>query len=143
MTQYTANIWRSETKCKCGKCDFHIEPYEPVIGMVQGIRDAIQARHPEDIIRIRITSGARCNTYNKMPWIGSSDRSAHTRACAMDFQIYFEEYGNELQFAPEEVGNIAKKLYPQANIGIYPKKGFVHIDTRPILGKIGRRWTGK
>ncbi len=110
------NFYRSEFKCKCGKCDYDTVDAE-LIEVLQMLRDKFKAP-------IRITSGNRCPSYNKA--IGGAETSCHIKGRAADIQIEGVE--------PKEVQKHLELMYMDM-YGIGSYETFTHIDTRTKTGR--------
>lgn len=98
---------RSEFRCPCGKCGGY--PVEPDMKMVQ-LMDKIRDAYGKPIT---ITSGVRCDSYNKK--VGGINGSEHTKGKAADFYIPGQ---NDTADGRTAVVNKAKKLgakYSYAN----------------------------
>lgn len=108
---------RSEFACKCG-CDFDTVDVA-TLNVLEDIRRHFNAQ-------ITVTSGCRCETYNKT--VGGKKNSQHLRGRAADIQV--EDH------SPIEVKEYAEYIMPDwGGIGLY--KTFVHIDTRTGKGRWG------
>lgn len=110
------NFNAKEIACKCcGKT--HIDP--EAMDALQDLRDLWGKP-------IRITSGHRCKDHNAK--VGGKENSQHLKL-AFDCAIPTDEQGDFAAMA-DGVGF--------TGIGVYPKRGFVHLDMGPH-----RQWVGK
>lgn len=96
----------AETACKCG-CGMNINP--KLLGIANAVRQEIG-------LPMGVTSGARCQTYNKK--VGGKANSAHTRGLALDISVQSGSYRMALIKALLKNG--------VRRIGI--AKTFVHFD---------------
>ena len=80
---------------------------------------------------IYITSGKRCDNWNEM--VGGAPRSQHLYGMAADIVIP--------GLHPIEMETLATKVwrFRQGGIGVYPSRGYIHVDIRPGGNA---RWTG-
>lgn len=108
----TPHFTRSEMACKCG-CG-----YDTIdVQTMQALND-LRLHFKRPVI---INSAARCLEYNR--FINSKDTSQHVIGKAADFYIK----GMRL----EDVFDYLTKEYAgRFGIGIYKKKGFIHLDCR-------------
>ena len=116
MTWDSRYFKRSEFACKCG-CGADTIDYELVRAL-----DDIREHFDRPVV---VTSGVRCQSYNKA--IGGAAGSQHLRGRAADITVYATSPGLVADFA-EELG--------LGGVGRY--ENFTHIDTRH--GK--SRWVG-
>ena len=123
------NITADELKCKCGDhaCNATILTYEPVLDIVQNTCDHFADILGVDKVTLRITSAARCFTYNRK--IGSNGNSQHPRCRAIDFTI--DGVSNQ------DVQAYLLTEYPDT-LGIGSYETFTHVDSRPVRA----RWHG-
>lgn len=72
---------------------------------------------------IHINSGFRSVEWNRE--IGGEPNSHHTHGRAADITIS--------GFKPDEIARFAERVqvFRNGGIGVYPQKGFVHVDVRP------------
>lgn len=91
--------------------------------VLQAIRDALEKAHPDQEIKVIITSGHRCAAYNRS--VNGATSSRHTKGQAADIVVP--------GIAPLEVAQTAEALGVKG-IGLYEEKDcgddFVHVDTR-------------
>ena len=82
-------------------------------------------------VPITITSGIRCERWNEK--VGGSERSQHLYGRAVDIVIR--------DLHPVEMETLAEKItkFRQGGIGVYPDRGFIHVDVR-LNGPA--RWKG-
>lgn len=113
MSYLSKNFTSKELACKCGKCQFFIDPM--LVKALQELRDL--AGSP-----IKVLSGYRCVSHNKA--VGGSKLSQHIYGRAADIAIE----GNTV----EEMAQLAAQVseFHHGGIGIYPDKKFVHVDVR-------------
>jgi uncharacterized protein YcbK (DUF882 family) len=110
MGDISTNFNRSEFACKCG-CGFDTVD-KVTLDLIEKIR--FHFAKP-----ITITSGCRCDEYNKK--IGGSKNSQHVKARAADIVVKDTH--------PHEVYDYINGLYPdQFGFGKY--SDFTHIDSR-------------
>lgn len=92
--------------------------------ILQAIRDALEKAHPDMEIKVHISSGYRCPTYNSNTK-GAATASRHTKGMAADIVVP--------GITPLEVAQTAESLGVKG-IGLYEAKDcgsdFVHVDTR-------------
>jgi uncharacterized protein YcbK (DUF882 family) len=131
MGDITKNISQYELDCKCGEtdCNVTILSYEPVIQYWQDACDYFAKKYGVDKVKLIITSGGRCYTYNRLPinkgGAGSNDNSRHPRCNAIDGKIYIN--GN--QIPPKDVYDYFDNRFKYScGIGLY--NTFTHLDTR-------------
>jgi hypothetical protein len=124
----TKNISQHELNCECGAhdCRVTIHKDEPVIKIWQKACDHFARQAQVEKMRLEITSGARCYTYNRSPEVGSSDMSQHPRCCAIDGKIFFP---NGDQVPPQKVYEYFDDRWPD-KLGLGNYKTFTHVDTR-------------
>ena len=133
MGDITANISQYELDCTCGECNVTIDSREPVIQLVQDCGDRLRALHKATNLTIKITSAARCYSYNRLQptddhpeYPGSNDNSQHPRSRAIDFKIILDG----IQVPPREVyEDLVQSLPTKCGIGLY--RTFTHLDSRP------------
>lgn len=115
--QLTRHFNRSEFACRGQNCCGGAAPINPdLVHALQRLRDIVG-------VPLTITSGFRCLTWNRK--CGSRDTSQHPRGNAADVAV---PHGyTATQFA-EIAGTIPD--FADGGIGVYPTKGFVHVDVR-------------
>lgn len=112
MGDLTANLSRSEFRCRCGNCDFVAADYE-LITVIQKAVDDLKSR------RVIINSGIRCATHNKN--VGGSPKSQHVTGLAAD--MYMDGV------TPQELYDYFDRTYPDKfGVGLYGT--WTHIDVR-------------
>ena len=115
----STNFTLEEFLCRCcGKGDGLIHP-NLVIGL-QMLRDLV--KRP-----VVISCAYRCPKHNKA--VGGHSQSWHLQGIAADIYV--------LGFTPQELGGVAARvpLFFNGGIGVYPPRGFIHVDVGPK-----RRW---
>jgi len=107
---------RSEFVCKCG-CGFDTVD-AGLLTLLSDIREFWG--------RVVITSGCRCERYNRL--VGGAADSQHLKAKAADIIVYDAE--TDRVIAPLVIYDWVSKRYPETyGIGLYYT--FVHVDSRP------------
>jgi uncharacterized protein YcbK (DUF882 family) len=107
----SANFYRFEFECQCGKCDYDTVDKE-LVDVLQHLRQHFGSP-------IKITSGNRCPEHNKA--VGGAETSYHVRGRAADIQVD--------GVSPSEVQQyVLNKYKDKYGIGCYDS--FTHIDTR-------------
>lgn len=101
----------SEFRCKCGCGEAVIST--KLVGLLEAIR-ALAGHKP-----VIITSGYRCEQHNRA--VGGAQNSQHLYGTAADIVIK--------GLAPGEIAKLAERCGADG-IGVYPKMGFCHVDTR-------------
>jgi hypothetical protein len=103
-------------------------------------KNIIQTVKVADWLRERVgplivLSGWRDPEYNKA--IGGAPASLHMEFCALDLR--------PVRVTPDELADLAE-THPaakQLGLGIYPRSGFLHLDTRGLIGRSApARWVG-
>ncbi len=115
----TRNFRRREFACKCG-CGFDAVQLT-LVAHLQTLRDVVGAP-------VRVLSGCRCWSHNKR--VGGKTGSFHLLGKAADVTVE--------GMSAVELRAIAERLGLFGGIGVYPSRGFVHLDTRRKPG----RWSG-
>lgn len=110
-----------ETQCKCG-CGGDIRPT---------LRDALNQVRRQYDGPIHITSGYRCDAYNKK--VGGSINSYHTKGLAADLSLPIDRYDRERLLQ-------ATFKHPFRGRGFY--KAFVHVDLRQMEHADPAYWIG-
>ena len=103
----TANLSRSEFRCKCGQCaqegvDIHLPP------LIQDARDVVQ-EHFKERVKIHIESGNRCASHNKK--VGGSPSSKHLYGLAADFWFYVGTHKNDKRLDMKPVYDFLLQKY--------------------------------
>lgn len=109
-----------ELACKCG-CKGHLEPR--VFANLTGL--AVKVLEPLRLAwgrAIEATCGYRCKTHNKA--VGGVPGSEHVAGIAADLLT-----DDQIKMAA-----LASQLPTVGGIGLYPGRGFLHLDTRPRRG---------
>lgn len=108
----TKNFTVREFACNDGTDPVFVAP--KLVEVLQDIRDTFGAP-------VTINSGYRTVAYNKK--VGGAATSQHCLGTAADIVVKGK--------TPAEVGAYARKIMPNyGGVGIYPTKGFVHVDVR-------------
>lgn len=124
MTQLSAHFSDSEFQCPCcGKAEMNPEH----IRRLQELREL--CGYP-----IRVTSGYRCQAHNSTLQ-GSSPTSKHMLGLAADI---CPAEGQDLNSFIETIRE--SNLF--AGVGIYRGRGFVHVDSRDLIGEPAYSWQG-
>lgn len=120
MGDLTPHFSRAEFRCRDGS-EHAIDCR--LLAMLEGLRAVIGRP-------ITITSGYRSPDYNRQ--VGGASNSMHLRGMAADFKV--------AGLSPEQVYDIADRLYPVSGLGVYPRGegGWVHLDSRTAAA----RWRG-
>lgn len=79
---------------------------------------------------VNITSGYRCSAYNK--YVGGASRSQHLYGTAADIMVY--------GMTSEDMMRIIEAMDIFTGRGLYPGRGFIHVDTRRGLFGKPTRW---
>ena len=119
MGDLSPSFSRAEFRCQCGKCETIISM--ALVERLQRIRDAIR-------MPIRITSGYRCEAYNKL--IGGETGGAHTSGEGVDVLMPSNEY--RMLFLEQAVRWFSR-------IGIYDRH--IHMDISTTMPS-PRCWVG-
>lgn len=119
----TAHWSMGEVACKCG-CKGHLAP--TIFANLTGL--AVKVLEPLRVVwgrALRCTSGFRCENYNAK--VGGVKGSEHPKGIAGDIT---DENGltDDEQI---KLAALASQLPAVGGIGLYPGRGFVHLDTRP------------
>lgn len=127
MGNITLNISRHELRCRCGNCNYEFADFE-TIEAIQAACDHFASKRCLFKSVLNITGPARCPAHNAS--VGGARDSYHMNGGAIDHNIAGVSQKDLAAFydqmAPEKFG-----------IGIYTKKGFVHLDARPIAARWG------
>ena len=120
MGNLTKNFSWSEFACKGNDCCEHSSPISlEHVEKLQALRDYLEAP-------LIITSGFRCNKHNTN--VGGAPGSQHTFGLATDLTCptltAIELCQTILDFF------VVYPMYSFDGIGLYPDKGFVHLDSR-------------
>lgn len=110
---------RSEFACRCG-CGFGLADGDVDPRLVAALEEF---RRRLGNVPVVISSGCRCLKHNAgVP--GSAEKSYHTKGMAADVRVKgWRPVG--LERVAEEV-----EAFRLGGIGVYHKKGFVHLDVR-------------
>lgn len=118
MTMLSKNFSRAEFECKCGKCGEDTVDAE-LIAVLQDVREHFGKS-------VKVTSGVRCEVYNKE--VGGVSTSQHIRGRAADIQVK--------GIYPSTVFNYLDKKYA-GKLGLGGYGSFTHVDSRT---EGGARW---
>lgn len=113
MGDLSKNFSKSEFACRCcGVCD--IDP--DLVIALQELRNIVGHA-------IFVNSGYRCEKHNAE--VGGSPRSQHMEGTAADIRC------NEVSFNALYRYVTQIKAFLNGGIGLYPDKGFIHVDIGP------------
>ena len=125
--QLSANFHLREFHCHCTHRGCPVTLIHPrLVESLQTIREIV-ARP------LWISSGFRCKGYNRI--VGGRPRSQHTMGMAVDLVCRDLE---EL----DELAGVASRIPAIGAIGIYPVRGYIHLDVRRATGNGPTRWSG-
>lgn len=128
MGDVSQNFSRYEFACQCG-CGFDTVDAELVNFILEPTREHLVKKYPERNIKIKVTSGCRCEERNKKE--GGSDTSQHKEGKAADFYVYDANTGERIP--EEEVFQFLLTLAKAKNkYGIGRYKGRNHADARVL-----------
>ena len=96
--------------CDCKGAEVNMHPH------LINILELVRAHFDKPV---RVTSGYRCPKYNRSSYVGSNDRSQHTKNTAADIVVDDVEASEVQEFLKDIVGGL----------GVYPE--FTHVDVRP------------
>ena len=132
MGDLSRNFSKKEFLCSCcnGGADV-IDQY--LVRNLQLLRDLVNKYRPEGSaeIKIIITSGYRCQAYNKK--VSKYMFSKHKYGTAADIIIGDLNPLQMYMLAEEIVG------FNAGGIGIYPDSGVIHVDIRSVRARWMRR----
>ena len=120
MGDLSKNFSRHEFACRC--CD-RIEINQRLVDALQELRDLAG-------LPIRVTSGYRCPEHNRA--IGGAPRSQHLLGTAADISVRGMTSAEMYRLA-EDV-----EAFRNGGIGVYPDKGFIHVDVRDGRARWGQ-----
>lgn len=116
--QLSPGFNRYEFRCRCGCGAAPVD---------QRLVDGLEAIRAIVKLPVILTCGYRCPKHNReVP--GASSNSRHMVGCAADICV--------AGFSPDQLGAIAKQIRMFTGIGIYPTRGFVHVE----VGWKPRKW---
>ena len=120
MGDLSKNFSTSEFMCHhCGKADINIS-----------LIKALQALRNEVGVPIRVISGYRCIEHNRD--VGGAQNSQHLIGNAADIVI------QGISVAEMYEAALKIKLFSNGGIGIYPDRGFIHVDVRAFRARWGQ-----
>lgn len=106
----TKNFSSEEFQCPC--CQVSI--------VMPQLYTALQKLRDLAGVPIEITSGYRCDSHNRK--VGGKKSSLHVNGSAADIKIF--------GLTVKEMYGLAEQVPALSGIGVYPKEGFIHVDTR-------------
>jgi len=120
MGDLSKNFSRHEFACRC--CD-RAEINQRLVDALQELRDLAG-------LPVRVTSGYRCPEHNRA--IGGATRSQHLLGTAADISVRGMTSAEMYRLA-EDV-----EAFRNGGIGVYPDKGFIHVDVRDGRARWGQ-----
>jgi len=120
MGDLSKNFSRHEFECRCcGRAEIN-----------QRLVDALQELRDLAGLPVRVTSGYRCPEHNQA--IGGATRSQHLLGTAADIVVR--------GIIPAEMYRLAEDIeaFHNGGIGVYPDKGFIHVDVRDRRARWGQ-----
>lgn len=120
MGDLSKNFSRHEFACRC--CD-RAEINQRLVDALQELRDLAG-------LPVGVTSGYRCPEHNRA--IGGAPRSQHLLGTAADISVRGMTPGQMYRLA-EDV-----EAFRNGGIGVYPDKGFIHVDVRDGRARWGQ-----
>ena len=120
MGDLSKNFSRHEFACRC--CD-RTEINQRLVDALQELRDLAG-------LPVRVTSGYRCPEHNRA--IGGATRSQHLLGTAADISVRGMTSAEMYRLA-EDV-----EAFSNGGIGVYPDKGFIHVDVRDGRARWGQ-----
>lgn len=112
MGDLSRNFSKSEFACRCcGRAEID----ERLVDALQELRDLAG-------VPVRVTSGYRCPDHNRA--VGGAKQSRHLLGHAADIVINGLSVAGMYELA-EQVDAFRK-----GGIGVYPERGFIHVDIR-------------
>jgi uncharacterized protein YcbK (DUF882 family) len=112
MGDLSRNFSKSEFACRCcGKAEID----QRLVDALQELRDLAGAP-------VRVTSGYRCPDHNRA--VGGAKQSRHLLGHAADIVIKDLSVAGMYELA-ERVD-----AFREGGIGVYPERGFIHVDIR-------------
>lgn len=122
MGDLTLNFSRREFACPCcGQAKIRL-----------ALVDALQELRHISGSRILVLSGYRCGHHNRE--VGGVDHSRHLTGQAADIVI--------AEMTVLEMASIAPRVkkFREGGMGIYPSRGFIHVDVRGWRARWGAEW---
>lgn len=127
MGNITKNISRHELRCRCGNCNYEYADYA-TIKAIQNACDFFAQKLGVNKVVLYISGPARCPAHNEAE--GGEDDSMHLNGGALDHGIK--------GVSQRQLAAYYDRAYPHKfGVGTYSKKGFVHLDARPIAARWG------
>ena len=120
MEDLSKNFSRHEFACRCcGRAEIN-----------QRLVDALQELRDLAGLPVRVISGYRCPEHNRA--IGGATRSQHLLGTAADIVVR--------GMTPAEMYRLAEDVqaFRNGGIGVYPDKGFIHVDVRDGRARWGQ-----
>jgi len=120
MGDLSKNFSRHEFACRCcGRAEIN-----------QRLVDALQELRDLACELVRISSGYRCPEHNQA--IGGATRSQHLLGTAADIAVR--------GLTPAAMFSLAEEVeaFRNGGIGVYPDKGFIHVDVRDGRARWGQ-----
>lgn len=125
MGDLSRNLSRKEFACQCGcgfaTVDIGLSP------ILQFVVDHFQDKYKDKIVRIKITSGCRCERHNNV--VGGSSKSMHKEGRAADFYLYDKNIGTDARIDADEVAYFLEQQFT-TKFGIGRYDGRTHFDNR-------------
>jgi len=120
MGDLSRNFSRHEFECRCcGRAEIN-----------QRLVDALQELRDLAGLPVRVISGYRCPEHNQA--IGGATRSQHLLGTAADIVVR--------GMVPAGLCRLAEDIaaFHNGGIGVYPDKGFIHVDVRDGRARWGQ-----
>jgi len=120
MGDLSKNFSRHEFECRCcGRAEIN-----------QRLVDALQELRDLAGLPVRVISGYRCPEHNQA--IGGATRSQHLLGTAADIVVS--------GMIPAGMCRLAEDIeaFHNGGIGVYPDKGFIHVDVRDGRARWGQ-----
>ena len=120
MGNLSKNFSQHEFACRCcGRTEIN-----------QRLVDALQELRDLADLPVRVTSGYRCPEHNRA--IGGATQSQHLLGTAADISVR--------GMTPAQMYRLAEgvEAFRNGGIGVYPDKGFIHVDVRDGRARWGQ-----